>query len=150
LGWYVGGCNRVGRVTGDAVVYLYPDLKTALVGRWSNDCLRSAVLATVVGLETREGMPFPMVERVAGEATVFTADVSGYTNICRQPLLADPYEAARVMVARSTLPEGQEGLFAKRNLLAGQVVAFYNGIRFHDCHVSNLCDSISLLVHSRC
>ncbi len=32
-GWYVGGCNRSGRMTGEGVVYLYPDLTTALVGR---------------------------------------------------------------------------------------------------------------------
>jgi len=70
-GWYVGGSNRVGRVTGDNIVYLYPDLRTALVGSWSNDCMRSAILSTVIGLETREGMPFPLVEKVAVEIAYF-------------------------------------------------------------------------------
>jgi len=134
-GWYVGGCNRVNRMTGDGVVYLYPDLRTALVGRWSNDCMRAAKLALVVGLETREGMPHPVTEKVASDTTTYVGDVSGYDVISRNPMLPDPYESARVAVTESSLPGGGEGLFAKRDLPSDVVVAFYNGIRFHDCHV---------------
>ncbi len=32
-GWYAGTCGRSGRMAGGDVVYLYPDLRTALVGR---------------------------------------------------------------------------------------------------------------------
>jgi len=71
-------------------------------------------------------------------------------------MLSDPYEAARVTVSQSTVPGGQEGLFAKRDLPAGAVVAFYNGIRFHDCHVRDLlhfineCCKIMLLNREFC
>ncbi len=136
VGWYAGTCNRSGRMTGQDVIYLYPDLHFALVGEWRNDCMRHAVLAQVTSLEIRDGMPFPIVEPVASSSDVFRMDVSGYSIISSEPLLRDPYEANLVEVRPSNMPEGGEGLFARKELPAGTVVSFYNGIRFHDCHVS--------------
>ena len=49
----MGSCNRFGRMTGDDVVYLYPDLHTALVGSWSNDIMQVGRLSTVTGVTMR-------------------------------------------------------------------------------------------------
>ena len=46
----MGSCNRFGRMTGDDVVYLYPDLHTALVGSWNNDVMRAGRLSVVTGI----------------------------------------------------------------------------------------------------
>ena len=147
-GWLAGGCNRSGRMQGDAVVYLYPNLHMALVGRWQNDCMRSARLGRVVGMEEREGMPFPVVE-AEEDAQQFCLDVSGYTVISRFPMLRDPYEDALVECRQSNVPGSGEGLFAKADIPKGTVVAFYNGIRSHDCHVSMIAFLIFLIVKYR-
>ena len=56
--------------------------------------------------------------------------------ISATPLDPDPYEANLVRVGESTVPGGGEGLFAARDIPSGTVLSFYNGVRFHDCHVS--------------
>ena len=134
-GWYYGSTNRAGRMTGDKVIYLYPDLHMALVGQWQNDVMKGARLAKVSGVQFIEGLLAPVVHLVSDCDKEFHMDVSGFSKISSQPLIRDPYEAKFVRVDPSNLANGGEGLFAKRNLSANSVVAFYNGIRFHDCHV---------------
>jgi hypothetical protein len=34
------------------------------------------------------------------------------------------------------VPSSGQGIFALKNLPANSIVAFYNGVRFNDCHVS--------------
>ena len=49
--------------------------------------------------------------------------------ICSQPLISDPYEARHVEVRPSGEAGGGEGLYAVRDIEAGVVVTFYNGVR---------------------
>ena len=44
-------------------------------------------------------------------------------------LLADPYEEARVEVRPSSLATAGQGVFLRRDVGPGTVVAFYNGVR---------------------
>ena len=44
-------------------------------------------------------------------------------------LVPDPYEASHVECRRSGINGGGEGLFAKKDLSVGTIVAFYNGVR---------------------
>lgn len=152
-GWYVGTSNRCGRMTGDEVVYLYPgkpksasynhskinlvylDFHTVLVGTWDNDVMRSGVLSKTVGITSREGYVYPLTV-VQNIERVYRTDVSGYSVISLTPRDPDPYEALMVRCDVSTVPGGGEGLFAEKDIPAGTVVSFYNGIRFHDCHVT--------------
>jgi hypothetical protein len=45
------------------------------------------------------------------------------------PLLPDPYETQYCYVRTSKIKGAKEGIFAKRDLLDGTIVAFYNGVR---------------------
>ena len=63
-------------------------------------------------------------------------------------MLPDPYELNTVMVKVSKMKGGGEGLFAKVDLPAHQVVAFYNGIKEEldeDAVSSNLQDFVILI-----
>ena len=67
---------------------------------------------------------------------VFVFDDSEHAcedQLSASPLLADPFETARVCVRPSTTPGSGEGLFACRALAAGEIASFYNG-----CYVSQL------------
>ena len=44
-------------------------------------------------------------------------------------MLADPYESALVYPGISTIQDAGEGLFAKTDIKAGQLIAFFNGVR---------------------
>ena len=41
----------------------------------------------------------------------------------------DPWEEERVYVSQSRLPQGGEGLFAKRDIRQREIIALYNGIK---------------------
>jgi hypothetical protein len=43
--------------------------------------------------------------------------------------IRDPWEERRVYVRRSQLPQGGEGLFAKRDIKHKEIIALYNGIK---------------------
>lgn len=124
-------------MSGDSIIYLYPDLHTALVGKWDNDSMKRAKLTKVVGLTQKDGYPYPVLaEPLDNDCVTYCNDLSGITEISSSPLLCDPYETMHVQCLVSTLNGGGEGLFAARDLAPGTVVSFYNGVRFHDCHVS--------------
>jgi hypothetical protein len=48
-----------------------------------------------------------------------------------QPRIFDPSLISNF----AQLKNGGQGIFALRNLPANSIVAFYNGVRFNDCHV---------------
>ena len=60
----------------------------------------------------------------------FERDISTNQCICQQPMLADPYEDLFVYVDESLIPDAGQGLFAKVDIEADTVIAFYNGTRF--------------------
>jgi len=136
-GWYVGSCNRFGRMTGDDVVYLYPDLHTALVGSWNNDVMRAGRLSVVTGITMKEGYMYPTTAPAKNKDMTYRTDISGFSVISATPLEPDPYEVSLVRVGESTVPGSGEGLFAARDIPSGTVLSFYNGVRFHDCHAFN-------------
>ena len=45
------------------------------------------------------------------------------------PLVPDPYEERTVEVRASGVGGGGEGLYVKRNIAKGELIAFYNGVR---------------------
>lgn len=136
LGWYIGPSNRLGRMSGENIIYLYPDFHLALQGKWRHDAMQGAKFAKVIGVSnTDDGLLLPLVKQDDCDH-VFTSDVSGYSVISHSPLVPDPYESQLVECRVSNLEDGGEGLFAKKMIPMGKIVAFYNGIRFHDCHVS--------------
>ena len=65
----------------------------------------------------------------ASAAEVHAYDESTATRIASAPLQRDPYETLTVCVGVSLIPNSGEGLFAKRDLCAGEIAAWYNGVR---------------------
>ena len=60
---------------------------------------------------------------------VFGREAESIDSICQHPMLADPYESALVYPGISTIQDAGEGLFAKTDIKAGQLIAFFNGVR---------------------
>ena len=63
------------------------------------------------------------------EEVVYQREVSTCHFMTTSPLLRDPYEVAMVEVRQSMVEGAEEGLFSRKNVTAGTVLAFYNGIR---------------------
>ena len=46
------------------------------------------------------------------------------------PLIPDPYEERTVEVRASGVGGGGEGLYVKRNIAKGELIALYNGVKY--------------------
>jgi len=118
------------KFSGSDVVFLYPDCRTALVGDFNKGEMESARRAEVIGASNICSyfctMMAPMLSPVTGQS--MSLDRATPAQFCSSPLLEDPYESIFVEVGLSDIPGAGEGLFARRDIEAGTVIAFYNGL----------------------
>ncbi len=125
----VGRVDDGGELTGDDVVYVYPDLETLLVGSFVNGTMVSARSSGLAGLafDAVSGIPLLLESLDRGDAR-FSYEEPTPVSV-RDPLLRDPMEAKTVRVSASSLPGAGLGLFAGKFLPRGSVVSFYGGVK---------------------
>ena len=114
------------------VVFLYPDLVTAIQGEFSHGRLVAGRLTHVSKVRLNGFIPTLEVEAPpSGQSReLYTYQPAGSLCISRSPLLRDPFECRYVFVSESRTGEGAgEGLFAKTNIPRGQLCALFNGVR---------------------
>jgi histone-lysine N-methyltransferase SETD7 len=110
-------------------VYFYPDFTTVIVGLWEDHLLV-------------QGQASSLTHACFSEAgwTLRFGDLSGPTvaysppshySLGAPPTLKDPMESVTVEVEQSRIPGAASGLFLKRAVIAGEVVAFYSGFIIH-------------------
>lgn len=109
--------------------FIYPDCKTALLGNFEGTTLVSAQVTTLLAVAEENRLLIPLF--ASPEGPEYTREISDFNHMTSQPLLPDPYESQRVEVRLSSVPGANDGLFAKCNVEAGTILAFYNGIRRH-------------------
>lgn len=127
-GWMVGRVDQAGAFTGTDIAFLYPDLRTALVGEWREGRLVDGRAATITGLEEVQGVMVPTFT-LTDTTNSYERWISTDTRLLNPPHLRDPYESRLVEVADSGVEGGGEGLYARRDIPAGTLIAYYNGIR---------------------
>lgn len=127
-----GGAYVVASVGGLRQTYLYPDLSSALHGEAVGDKrrFRKANFSKVINVERSPcGLPVPVTRPFDLGNITYKYDPSTAVHLSSTPLVRDPYEQQTVYVAQSSLEGAGEGLFAKRSLGKGQLVALFNGVR---------------------
>ena len=134
LSWYKSHpCTN--NFSGDNLTYIYPDLRTALHGKFTNGKLVSAAEVAVVGHRCAGEMQELLLEKVQHQSgTTWTSESVNSSYIGSKPRVRDPLERSSVYVSRSTvgtpgLAGLTDGLFARRSFLPGQLIAYYSGVR---------------------
>ncbi len=125
--------NNNGDAAVDAnAVYLYPDLMHAIEGKFTGDGkLISGRYGVVSALNSRGRLLLPVVDLIEG-GDEFTYDPSTSVRISKTPFLRDPFEHEQVYVSCSRIPYAGEGLFAKKSIAEGGLVALFNGVKMRD------------------
>jgi len=119
--------DREGQHSGDGVTYIYPDLHTAIQGQFEDSVLVDGQQCEGTGAQGGGGLPVPTFTCKQGQHYGYEHPTA--RNIADHPLLRDPYESVQVEVLQSGLAQGGEGLFLRRDVRGGQVLAFYGGIK---------------------
>ena len=114
-------------------IFIYPDVHTALFGIFEPQCPFMIIEAFVCEISsiniTQFGILQPMTNnKDSGLKNLARDDQIDPISICTQPLLEDPYEQRLVEVKKSLIPNAGQGLFAKRSIDKGQIVAYFHGI----------------------
>ena len=127
----MGAVDGKGMFTGTNIAFLYPDLSTAIVGEWHDGHLVSGKSGRLTSLVEVQGVLVPgfTLDEESKEGNNFERWISTDKRMLCPPHQMDPYESTLVRVAKSEVEGGGEGLYAKRNIAAGTLIAYYNGIR---------------------
>lgn len=124
---------KSGKATGDDLAFIYPDMETALHGKFRNFEMISAEEAEVKNVSCDEyGIPEVTGYDLKGGPRFYYESPSnvsfgggkGFEGI------QDPYEKKWLKVAPSSIPHSGMGVFARRDIPAGRTAAFYSGFRF--------------------
>jgi len=117
------------------VVFIYPDLITALSCNYDQGKMTRGTLVHVNGLEWNSGIPHPSTvipPYVKNDSFVYSYEPSGSLCISRNPMLRDAFELRYAYVGESMISgNAGEGLFAKTDIKQGSLVALFNGVRQH-------------------
>ena len=106
-------------------MFLYPDLKFAIKGRFEKSGNRRLLIghpALVVDLQWHpSGAPIPLIQATTPDVLLYESPTSRCIASI-SPMLRDHYEAYTCYVAPSALSgDAGEGLFAARDLRAGEL-----------------------------
>lgn len=151
--WLVGQVDQMGHFTRDNLAYIYPNLKTALMGQFENGVMLRAQAAQIVTVRLNEAnimepelramkvteavkrtnqMPNPMQidsdKAGKNEDSFYSFCPSNANEVRCNWLLPDPYECETVECLSSAVEGAGDGLFARTNLPQGTLVAYYNGL----------------------
>ncbi|XP_047126209.1 histone-lysine N-methyltransferase SETD7 isoform X1 [Hydra vulgaris] len=124
-GTLFGRVNKFGKLSGNNIVYAYPDNKTFLKGQFEDGELVCAYPAVYSGVGD-EFNPFSY-KTIKGKK--ITKDVSTSFVISKSPLDEDIFESSRVEVKQSSNKNAGEGLFSCVHAQPGEVMSFYDGVR---------------------
>ena len=112
-------------------LFVYPDVSTAISGEFENNGIlisgREVSLKASTYDKNSNLLRLQISEEVGPE---FTNDIATDTELSKNPLQRDPYEMKYVDIARSEIPKAGEGVFLKHDVGSGDIVAYFNGVKF--------------------
>ena len=116
-------------VAGTDMVFIYPDMKTVLVGQFKDGIMIRSRPAKIAAERCNDGIKEIKISKIKSDAPTFKYSRPTNMDIGDQPTVMDPYEKQIVYV--NTTDWGDDGLFAKRDIKKGELVAYYNGLLFN-------------------
>ena len=104
-------------------------MKTALTGRFKSGLMKSAFTANITAERCNNGIKEIKIS-MSKDNTSPTFKYSRPTkfNIGDTPTLEDPYESVHVFVDNVKELTGEKGLFARKPIQKGQLIAYYSGV----------------------
>ena len=109
-------------------LYLYPDYLTLVVGLWRDHVLVTGQVSSLLSAcQQDEVWTLHWAEPEAGLPGL-TYSPPSHFSYGVDPASRDPYELRTVEVKNSDTEEANQGLFTVREVMAGEVLAFYSGL----------------------
>ena len=109
-------------------MFVYPDLETALIGKFQNGVMKYASPAKVTSERCKNGLKEIKVSILKSTTPMYKYIKPTKHLITNKPTLQDPLEERNVFVSTSKVITAEYGLFAKKNFEVGQLLSYYSGV----------------------
>ena len=130
-GWLYGQVDDHGHFSGHEIAYIYPNLSTALLGTFHKDQLVEARACHITSAFIENDLLRVSFSQPEPDAPAYTFSPSTVKSIPCDWVLEDAYEQVTVLCKESKIEGAGDGLFAKRDLPAETVIAYYNGLHIN-------------------
>ena len=125
-GFLYGPLDDKGEVAGSSVVFIYPDMRTALFGSFRAGQMVSSRPTEVIAERCADGFKRVLVAEPEPDAPEYKYSAGNEIRVSGdQPGLVDPYERRTVYIG--DVSGAGEGVFAKRFIPSGETFAYYGG-----------------------
>jgi len=130
-GFMHGEFNNHGEATGDNLSFIYPDMETALVGKFEDFVMKSAHEAAVIeaACDPNGLVIISIFANMSGPEFYFEAPTNESYGAGPYGVI-DPYERKSVEIAESSIPQSGDGVFAIRGFPAGRCSCYYSGFLY--------------------
>lgn len=125
-----GIADENGRLTGNRIAYIYPDLETVYLGEFDNGIMVKAQQSTITGYRCINGVLELRFADPTGPFYHFKAPSN--ETFGDQPLLTDILDDKYLVVKQSNVEHevADEGAFATRDIPKGTTITLYSGMIF--------------------
>ena len=120
-----------GSITGNNISYIYPDMNTALLGKYKDGKMQDAQESALLGLECNENglLYVSQYSKPDSELPHYYYEPPNNVSFgAGPPGSVDPYEHKWLELRDTTTLDMGQGVFAKRDLEPYTLVASYNGL----------------------
>ena len=107
-------------------VFLYPDMRTALVGKFDEGIMIEARSAKVIAERCNDGIKEIKLSEVRADAPSFKYSAPTPTYMGDQLTKMDPYEKQFAYIGNSDW--GDDAVFAKKDIKRNEIVVYFSGI----------------------
>ena len=106
-------------------MFLYPDMETALVGRFENGTMVAAKPSKVIAERCYRGIKEIKVAMPTASAPIFKYVRPNRIRIENQPTIMDPFERKYTFIGDG---KKEDGVFARKDIIKGDLFVYYSGI----------------------
>ena len=152
--------EKDGKITGDNIAYIYPDMETVLLGRFEDRLMKDAQESKVVNIECNQnGMiyvnQYATPDPSASHFYYEPASNSSYGGTTSVPGTLDPYERKWLEVRKIDEDKIEEGVFAKKDIKKHIFITSYTGFTYgksngqHAIYESNCTNNVTKTPNER-
>ena len=112
-------------IVGDDIVFVYPDMKTVLFGRFQNGEMISAKASKITAERCNKGIKEIRVATPKENEPSLKYSRPTRLRIGDQPRVMDPYTKKNFYIGNG---KKDDGVFSKRDIKKGELVMYYSGL----------------------
>ena len=112
-------------ISGNDVIYVYPDMENVLVGAFENGRMKAAKKSKIIAERCHMGIKEIKIAKPMHDSVEFKSSPINTVRIGTQPTLMDPFEKTNIYL---DVGEFGDSVFAKKNFSEGDLIMYYSGI----------------------